>query len=71
MLLTSEAATGGALQKKFFLEFRNIQRKTPVLELQVFPAFIAKFLRTPILLAKVASIIFQNNFTEIVVLNLF
>ena len=43
MLLTSEAATGGALQKMFFLGFRNIQRKTPVLELQVFPAFIAKF----------------------------
>ena len=71
MLLTSEAATGGALQKTFFLEFCNIQRKTPVLELQVFPAFIAKFLRAPILLAKVASIIFQNNFPETVALNLF
>ena len=71
MLLTPEAATGGALQKKFFLKFCNIQRKTPALELKVFPVSIAKFLRTPILLAKVASIIFQNNFTETVVLNLF
>ena len=71
MLLISDAATGGVVQKTFFLEFRNIQGKAPVLELQVFPAFIAKFLRTPILLAKVASIIFQNNFPETVKLNLF
>ena len=71
MLLTPEAATGGALQKKFFLKFCNIQRKTPALELKVFPLSIAKFLRTPIVLAKVASIIFQNNFPETVALNLF
>ena len=29
---SAEAATAGVLSKKLFLKFRNIQRKTPVLE---------------------------------------